>query len=80
MAEGIYVDIISGEALFSSTHKFKSGTGWPSFTDPINKENVLEKEDNTFFTKRIEIRSKKGDAHLGHRFDGERGPGSVGIV
>lgn len=66
--EGIYVDIVSGEALFSSIDKFDSGTGWPSFTKTINKSNVIEKEDNTFFTTRTEVRSKKADSHLGHIF------------
>jgi peptide methionine sulfoxide reductase msrA/msrB len=67
--EGIYVDIISGEALFSSTDKFDSGTGWPSFTKSLAPENIVEKEDNKFFMKRIEVRSKKADSHLGHIFN-----------
>lgn len=67
--EGIYVDLLSGEPLFSSTHKYKSGTGWPSFWDSIDKDNVLEKEDNSLFLgKRVELRSKYGDSHLGHVF------------
>jgi len=67
--EGIYVDLISGEPLFSSTHKYKSGTGWPSFWDTIEKENIVEKEDNSLFLgKRIELRSKYADSHLGHVF------------
>jgi peptide methionine sulfoxide reductase msrA/msrB len=66
--EGIYVDIVSGEALFSSTDKFVSGTGWPSFTKPLVKDNILEKEDRKLFIKRTEIRSRRGDAHLGHVF------------
>jgi len=66
--EGIYVDIVSGEALFSSTDKFKSGTGWPSFTKPIDSENVIESEDNRFFMKRTELRSRNADSHLGHLF------------
>ena len=66
---GIYVDLLSGEPLFSSTHKYKSGTGWPSFWDSIDKDNVLEKEDNSLFLgKRVELRSKYGDSHLGHVF------------
>lgn len=67
--EGIYVDIVSGEALFSSKDKFDSGTGWPSFTKPLEPENIVEKEDKGWFTTRIEIRSKHGDSHLGHVFD-----------
>jgi len=67
--EGIYVDIVSGEPLFSSRDKFDSGTGWPSFTKPLEPGNVVEKEDRGFFMKRTEIRSKHGDSHLGHVFD-----------
>ncbi|MCH7850315.1 MAG: peptide-methionine (R)-S-oxide reductase MsrB [Nanoarchaeota archaeon] len=67
--EGIYVDLISGEALFSSTDKYVSGTGWPSFTKPLEPVNVVEKIDKSFFMTRIELRSKDGDAHLGHLFD-----------
>jgi peptide methionine sulfoxide reductase msrA/msrB len=66
---GIYVDIASGEPLFSSTDKFDSGTGWPSFTKPIDKENVVEKKDFEFGMVRTEVRSKHGDSHLGHVFD-----------
>lgn len=73
---GIYVDIISGEPLFSSTDKFKSGTGWPSFTKPLVSQNVIEKEDRKLFNVRIEVRSKKGDSHLGHVFDD--GPAPTG--
>jgi len=77
-AEGIYVDIVSGEPLFSSTHKYKSGTGWPSFWDTIEKENVIEKEDNSLFLgKRIELRSKYADSHLGHVFSD--GPKPTGL-
>ncbi len=65
--EGIYVDVQSGEALFSSTDKFKSGTGWPSFTKPISE--LKTKTDTHFFMTRTEVRSKKGDSHLGHVFD-----------
>jgi peptide methionine sulfoxide reductase msrA/msrB len=67
--EGIYVDIVSGEPLFSSTHKYKSGTGWPSFYQPIESENIVEKEDRRLFSVRTEVRSKHGDSHLGHVFD-----------
>ena len=65
---GIYVDVISGEALFSSLDKFESGTGWPSFTKPIEPDRVVEKVDNSFGV-RTEIRSKSSDSHLGHVFD-----------
>ncbi len=74
---GIYVDVISGEPLFSSLDKFDSGTGWPSFTKPISKENVVEKTDKTFGMERTEVRSRKSDAHLGHIFDD--GPAPTGI-
>ncbi len=66
---GIYVDRISGEPLFSSLDKFESGTGWPSFTKPLVKENLVEKTDTSLGMTRGEIRSKAGDAHLGHLFD-----------
>ena len=75
--EGIYVDIVSGEPLFSSTDKFKSGTGWPSFTRPLDSENITEKEDNRLFMKRTEVRSKDGDSHLGHVFND--GPEPTGL-
>lgn len=75
--EGIYVDLISGEPLFSSTDKFESGTGWPSFTKPINPANIIEKTDKTLFMARTEVRSKKDDAHLGHVFDD--GPQPTGL-
>ena len=65
---GLYVDIVSGEPLFSSNEKYKSGTGWPSFWAPIEKENIVEKEDRTLFMRRVEVRSKHGDSHLGHVF------------
>lgn len=72
-AEGIYVDLVSGEPLFSSTDKFDSGTGWPSFTKPLVSNNVYEKEDNFLVQKRTEVRSKHADSHLGHVFtDGPR--------
>lgn len=68
--EGIYVDIVSGEPLFSSKDKFESGTGWPSFVRPLNPENIVEREDRRLlFLKRVEVRSKHGDSHLGHVFD-----------
>jgi len=75
--EGIYVDIVSGEPLFSSTDKFKSGTGWPSFTRPVNRENIVEKKDRRLFSVRTEVRSKHGDSHLGHVF--EDGPAPTGL-
>jgi peptide methionine sulfoxide reductase msrA/msrB len=75
--DGIYVDIVSGEPLFSSTHKYKSGTGWPSFYDVITKENIVEKKDKKLFTTRVEIRSKYGDSHLGHVFND--GPKPTGL-
>ena len=75
--EGIYVDIVSGEPLFSSLEKFDSGTGWPSFTKPLVPDNMVEKEDGSFFMKRIEVRSKHGDSHLGHVFND--GPKPTGL-
>lgn len=66
---GIYVDVVSGEPLFSSRDKYKSGTGWPSFTRPLNPEVVVEKEDKGFFVTRTEIRSRFADSHLGHVFN-----------
>lgn len=74
--EGIYVDIVSGEALFSSVDKFDSDSGWPSFTRPIEKNVVSEKADDSYFMKRVEIRSSKADIHLGHVFDD--GPAPTG--
>lgn len=74
---GIYVDIVSGEALFSSTHKFKSGTGWPSFYQPIDESNIVEKSDGSLFEKRVEVRSLHGNSHLGHLF--ADGPEPTGI-
>lgn len=65
---GIYVDIISGEALFSSKDKYDSGSGWPSFTKPIQKNEVIEKKDTSYNIVRVEVRSSKSDAHLGHVF------------
>jgi len=73
---GIYVDLISGEPLFSSLDKYKSGTGWPSFSRPLEKDHIVEREDHSFFSKRIEVRSKYGDSHLGHVFpDGPKPTG-----
>jgi len=66
--EGIYVDIISGEPLFSSNDQYDAGCGWPSFTKTIKDEEVLEKEDNTLGMRRVEVRSKTADSHLGHVF------------
>ena len=75
---GIYVDIVSGEPLFASTHKYESGCGWPSFTRPIIHEHVEELEDHTLGMIRTEIRSKHGDSHLGHVFpDGPRAHGGL---
>ena len=75
---GIYVDIISGKPLFSSTDKFDSGCGWPSFSKPIDQAQVIEKSDHTFGMVRTEVRSKDGDAHLGHVFDdGPRDKGGL---
>jgi peptide methionine sulfoxide reductase msrA/msrB len=74
---GIYVDVVSGEALFSSTDKYKSGTGWPSFTQPLVTQNIVEKEDRKLFSVRIEVRSKNADSHLGHVFDD--GPPPTGL-
>ena len=73
---GIYLDVISGAPLFSSLDKFDSGTGWPSFTKPLDEEEIVEKEDRTAGMLRTEVRSKTGDAHLGHVFpDGPRPTG-----
>jgi methionine-R-sulfoxide reductase len=66
--EGIYVDIVSGEPLFSSLDKYDSGTGWPSFTRPLEPENITTREDRKLFQVRIEVRSKHGDSHMGHVF------------
>ncbi|SES71111.1 peptide-methionine (R)-S-oxide reductase MsrB [Thorsellia anophelis] len=74
---GIYVDIVSGEPLFSSTDKYDSGTGWPSFTKPIDENFITTKEDNSWFATRIEVRSKFADSHLGHVFDD--GPAPTGL-
>ncbi|MFT5091001.1 MAG: peptide methionine sulfoxide reductase msrA/msrB [Planctomycetota bacterium] len=74
---GIYVDIVSGEPLFSSTHKFKSGTGWPSFTQPLVSENVIELTDSEWGMTRTEVRSLNGESHLGHVFSD--GPAPTGL-
>lgn len=74
---GIYVDIVSGEPLFSSLDKYESGTGWPSFTKPLEEENIVTKEDRSFFSVRTEVRSKHGDSHLGHLFND--GPAPTGL-
>jgi peptide-methionine (R)-S-oxide reductase len=75
--EGIYVDIVSGKPLFSSTDKYDAGCGWPSFTKPLIDEEIIEKEDRSHFMIRTEVRSKEADAHLGHVFND--GPGPNGL-
>ena len=75
--DGIYVDIVSGEPLFSSTDKFESGTGWPSFSRPIGPDNIIERKDRSFFMERTEVKSKRGGSHLGHVFDD--GPKPTGL-
>ncbi|MDX1882409.1 peptide-methionine (R)-S-oxide reductase MsrB [Mycolicibacterium sp. 120270] len=75
---GIYVDVVSGEPLFASVDKFDSGSGWPSFTKPIEGENVIEKRDFSHFMIRTEVRSAHGDSHLGHVFtDGPKAEGGL---
>jgi methionine-R-sulfoxide reductase len=74
---GIYVDVVSGEPLFASLHKFDSGTGWPSFTQPIVEDAVTAKTDRTLFMERTEVRSRHADSHLGHVF--EDGPAPTGL-
>ena len=74
---GIYVDVVSGEPLFSSNDKFDSGTGWPSFTKPLEKSNVQTKTDRSLFMERTEVRSTHADSHLGHLFDD--GPQPTGL-
>ena len=74
--DGIYVDIVSGEALFSSMDKYESGTGWPSFVKPIDEKNIVEKSDFGLHLPRTEVRSKNADSHLGHVFND--GPVSLG--
>lgn len=73
---GIYVDIVSGEPLFSSLDKFDSGCGWPAFSQPMKKESINYKEDNKLFVRRVEVRSLKADSHLGHVFND--GPPELG--
>lgn len=75
--EGIYVDVVSGEPLFSSLDKFDSGTGWPSFTQPLEPELIVELEDRSLLMRRTEVRSRYGDSHLGHVF--EDGPPPTGL-
>lgn len=75
--EGIYVDIVSGEPLFSSEDKYDSGTGWPSFSKPIEADNLTERVDRSFFSTRTEVRSKQGNSHLGHVFPD--GPAPTGL-
>ena len=76
--EGIYVDVVSGEPLFSSKDKYDAGCGWPSFTQPIEKSNVREKSDKSLFMTRTEVRSEGADSHLGHVFtDGPQDKGGL---
>ena len=75
--KGIYTDIVSGEPLFSSLDKFESGTGWPSFTKPLESKNIVEKSDRTLWMVRTEVRSRHGESHLGHVFDD--GPAPTGL-
>ncbi|MBA2403604.1 MAG: peptide-methionine (R)-S-oxide reductase MsrB [Bdellovibrionales bacterium] len=75
--QGLYVDIVSGEPLFSSIDKFDSGTGWPSFTRPLDKNSITTKVDSGLFSSRTEVRSKYADSHLGHVF--EDGPKPTGL-
>ncbi len=74
---GIYVDVVSGEPLFASIHKYDSGSGWPSFTQPLVKENIVEQEDRSLLMLRTEVRSSDADSHLGHLF--EDGPAPNGL-
>ncbi len=74
---GIYVDVVSGEPLFSSLDKYDSGTGWPSFTRPLEPDHVVEREDRRLLMRRTEVRSKHGESHLGHVFDD--GPAPTGL-
>ena len=76
-AAGIYVDVVSGEALFSSKEKFESGTGWPSFWAPLERENVRTRDDHSVLMDRTEVRSQRADSHLGHVFDD--GPTPTGL-
>lgn len=74
---GLYVDVVSGEPLFTSLDKYDSGCGWPSFTKPLKPESIVEKEDNKLLTPRTEVRSRKSDSHLGHVFPD--GPEPTGL-
>ena len=74
---GLYVDIVSGEPLFTSVDKYQSSCGWPSFTKPLSPERIAEKADESHFMQRIEVRSKQADSHLGHVFND--GPTSTGL-
>ncbi|MBO0446762.1 peptide-methionine (R)-S-oxide reductase MsrB [Enterococcus ureilyticus] len=76
--EGIYVDVVSGEPLFSSTDKYDAGCGWPAFTKPIKKQGIKENEDVSLGMRRVEVRSKEADSHLGHVFtDGPQEQGGL---
>jgi len=75
--DGIYVDVVSGEPLFSSLDKYDSGTGWPSFTQPLDSKNVISRTDFKLFLPRTEVRSKHADSHLGHVFND--GPAPTGL-
>ena len=75
--DGIYVDVVSGEPLFSARDKYESGTGWPSFTRPLQSEHIVEKRDFKMLLPRTEVRSRDGDSHLGHLFDD--GPAPTGL-
>lgn len=75
--DGIYVDVVTGEPLFSSLDKYDSGTGWPSFTRPLEPEHIVTRTDRKLFMERTEVRSKHGDSHLGHLFDD--GPAPTGL-
>ncbi|MFP4392452.1 MAG: peptide-methionine (R)-S-oxide reductase MsrB [Desulfohalobiaceae bacterium] len=75
--QGIYVDVVSGEPLFSSRHKFDSGTGWPSFSRPLEQEHIVTRQDKSLFMTRTEVRSRYADSHLGHVF--EDGPEPTGL-
>jgi methionine-R-sulfoxide reductase len=74
---GIYVDVVSGEVLFSSHDKYDSGTGWPSFTKPLEESNLVTRSDRSLLMPRTEVRSREGDSHLGHVF--EDGPAPTGL-
>ncbi len=74
---GIYVDVVSGEPLFSSRDKYDSGTGWPSFTRPLEESNIVKRSDRSLLAERTEVRSREGDSHLGHVF--QDGPAPTGL-